>query len=201
MKKDDYTQDKETLISNLVNVEDVTDEFIIEMRYATEDNFVGKKVYPSPACIMQKGTLEKLMKSNKEFLEMGLRIKIWDAYRPISVQKIFFDLVPDESFVANPYKGQGSVHNSGFAVDLTLVDMDGKEVEMPTGFDDFSDEASRNSTKMTEEAAKNMAILTEVLTKNGFETIDSEWWHYNDADAKGFVALDISFDEILKRSK
>lgn len=141
------------------------------------------------------------MKSNKEFLEMGLRIKIWDAYRPISVQKIFFDLVPNESFVANPYKGQGSVHNSGFAVDLTLVDMDGKEVEMPTGFDDFSDEASRNSTKMTEQAAKNMSILTEVLTKNGFETIDSEWWHYNDADAKGFVALDIFFDEILKRSK
>lgn len=201
MEKNNYTQDKEVLISNLVNVEAVTDEFLIEMRYATENNFVGKKVYPSDVCIMQKGTLEKLMNANKEFLKMGLRIKIWDAYRPISVQKTFFDLVPNENFVANPYKGQGSVHNSGFAVDLTLVDMNGEEVEMPTGFDDFTEKASRSSTDMSAEAAKNIFILTEVLVKNGFETIESEWWHYNDADAKGFVALDLSFDEILKKIK
>ncbi|MDY0278405.1 MAG: M15 family metallopeptidase [Acholeplasma sp.] len=199
MKKHDYSEEEEMLILNLVDVEAATDEFIIEMRYATEDNFVGKKVYPLDVCIMQKDTLEKLMKSNKEFLEIGLRIKIWDAYRPISIQKIFFDLVPNESFVANPYKDQCSVHNSGFAVDLTLVDMDGKEIEMPTSFDDFSEKASRNSTKMSVEAVKNLSILTQILTKNGFKTIDSEWWHYNDADAKGFVALDISFDEILKR--
>lgn len=201
MADNNQVQDKEALISNLVNVEAVTDEFIIDMRYATEYNFVNEKVYPSGTCILQKGTLEKLMKANKEFLKEGFRLKIWDAYRPISVQKIFFDKVPNESFVANPYKGQGSVHNSGFAVDVTLVDMDGEEVEMPTGFDDFSEKASRNSTEMTEEAAKNMKLLTDVLVKNGFNTINSEWWHYNDADAEGFVALDLSFDEVLNRDK
>lgn len=199
MKKDNYSQDTNTLISNLVNVESVTDEFVIDMRYATENNFTGKKVYPMALCVLQRGTLDKLMKANKEFLKMGLRIKIWDAYRPVSVQKIFFDLVPNEDFVANPYKGGGSVHNSGFAVDLTLVDMNGQEVEMPTGFDDFTEKASRKSTEMTEEAAKNLGILTDVLTKNGFETIESEWWHYNDADAKELIALDISFEEILNR--
>ena len=187
--------DENQLISNLVNIEKLSNEFVIEMKYATEDNFTRKKVYPISLCVMQLGTARKLIKANEEFLKMGLRIKIWDAYRPLSVQKLMYDIVPNDDFVANPYNG-GSIHNSGFAVDITLVDMNGEEIEMPSGFDDFSEKASRNNTAMNEVAAKNLSILTDVMIKNGFVTIDSEWWHYCDEDFKERIALNIPLEEI-----
>jgi len=199
MNKNSYNQNDEIYISNLVNVEAITDQFLIDMRYSTKNNFACKKVYSMSLCILQKNTLKKLIKANEKFLKMGLRIKIWDAYRPLSTQKFFFDLIQNEDFVANPYKGQGSVHSSGFAVDITLVDMNGEEIEMPTDFDDFTNKASRNSTEMTKKASKNLSILTEILTENGFDTIESEWWHYKDTDAKTFTPLNFSFEEILNR--
>lgn len=185
------------LISNLVNIETLSDEFLIDMKYASEDNFTGKKIYSIPLCALQIETAKKLIKANEEFLKKGLRIKIWDAYRPLSVQKLMWEIIPIHDFVADPSKG-GSIHNSGFAVDVTLVDIQGKELEMPTGFDDFSDKASRNSSSMNESASKNLSILTNIMVKHGFKTIDSEWWHFYDADLKERIPLDISFENIKK---
>lgn len=185
------------LISNLVNIETLSDEFIIDMKYASKDNFTGKRIYNIPLCALQIETAKKLIKANEEFLKKGLRIKIWDAYRPLSVQKLMWKIIPIHDFVADPSKG-GSIHNSGFAVDVTLMDIQGKELEMPTGFDDFSDKASRNSSSMNETASKNLSILTNILVKHGFKTIDSEWWHFYDADLKERISLDISFENIKK---
>lgn len=188
--------EKERLAKSLVNITALTDEFAIDLKYATEENFLGKKIYPIALCAMQSGTAQKLMAANRELISKGFRIKIWDAYRPLAVQKIMWEALPQDDFVANPFKG-GSIHNGGFAVDVTLVDMEGRELEMPSGFDDFSEKASRNSTMMTEAAARNLSVLTDAMVKHGFRTINTEWWHYNDEDLKVRNPLDVSLEELI----
>lgn len=183
------------LALNLVDIETISHEFEIDMRYAGENNFIGRAVYPIPLCAMQYGTARKLMEANKELMSKGFRIKIWDAYRPFSVQKLMWDIMPIEGFVANPAKG-GSIHNSGYAVDVTLTDMSGRGLEMPTDFDDFTEKASRFSTVMSETAARNLAVLTDVMVKHGFRTIDTEWWHYYDEDLKERIPLDLPLEAI-----
>lgn len=194
-KKNTCECEIERLSSNLVDIKTLSDEFVIDLKYASEDNFIRKKIYQIPLCVMQISTAQKLIGANKELLRKGLRIKIWDAYRPLSVQKIMWDAMPVEDFIADPFKG-GSIHNSGFAVDVTLVDVEGKELEMPTEFDDFSERASRNSMLMTAAAAKNLAILTDVMVRYGFKTINTEWWHYYDEDLKERIPLDIPLEAI-----
>jgi D-alanyl-D-alanine dipeptidase len=190
-----YESEIKRLSSNLVDIKTLSDEFDIDLKYASEDNFIGKRIYPIPLCALQISTARKLIEANRELLLKGFRIKLWDAYRPLSVQKLMWDMMPVHDFVADPYMG-GSIHNGGFAVDVTLVDMKGREIEMPSEFDDFSEKASRNSAAMTETAAKNLSILTDVMVGHGFRTIDSEWWHYYDEDLKERIPLDIPLEEI-----
>lgn len=180
-------------IDGLVRIQDMDDTIAFDLRYATENNFTGRKVYPSSICLMQKATAEKLVKANKEFAKKGLRLKIWDAYRPVYVQKIFWDIVSDTRFVADPSKR--CWHSCGIAVDVTLVDRNGNEMEMPTGFDDFSEKASRDYKNNSKEAQKNMDNLTEVMERNGFMTISTEWWHYEDTDRDKYHELDIKLEE------
>ena len=184
-------------IQGLVRMEDIDPEIAIELRYATTDNFTKQKVYPLDICVLQKQTAEKLAKANAELMRLGYRIKVWDAYRPLAVQRIFWELVPDSKFVANPDKG-GSKHNRGTAVDVTLIDMEGNELEMPSGFDDFSGKGSRNNADMTEITKKNMQLLTDAMVRNGFTTITSEWWHYNDSDSDKYEAIDVILEEFLQ---
>lgn len=184
-------------INGLVRVEDIDPNIAIDLRYATTDNFTKQKIYPLNVCVLQKQTAEKLAKANAELMQMGYRIKIWDAYRPLAVQRIFWEIVPDSKFVANPDKG-GSKHNRGTAVDVTLIDMEGNELEMPSGFDDFSGKGARNSKDMSELARKNMQLLTDVMVRNGFTTIASEWWHYNDSDSDKFDVIDVNLEEFLQ---
>lgn len=180
-------------INGLVRVDDLDDTIQIELRYATANNFTGKKIYPASVCLLRKETAQKLVKANKEFRKMGYRIKIWDAYRPLQVQQILWDLVKDSRYVANPQRG--SKHNRGTAVDITLVDSEGNELVMPTGFDDFSKKASRDYEGMTEEAEKNLNMMTEVMLDCGFTTIRTEWWHFDDKDWANYPLLDIPLDE------
>ena len=172
-------------------------DLVIDLKYATTDNFTGKVVYPSAIAVLRAETAEKLAAANKELMTLGYRIKVWDAYRPVSVQIIFWELVQDSRYVANPYKG-GSIHNKGSAVDITLVDSSGKEIEMPSAFDDFSERASRNNPNMSSAARKNMKLLTDIMVKHGFTYIDSEWWHFNDSNAKKYDIVDIDLTLFLK---
>lgn len=183
------------LSKNLVNISRLSQDFEIEMKYASKNNFTGQKIYPVPLCCMQIGTARKLIKANSELMQKGYRIKVWDAYRPFSAQKLMWDIEPNGDFVANPNKG-GSIHNCGFAVDVTLVDITGRELEMPSEFDDFSEKASRNNRNITETAAKNLALLTEAMVRNGFKIITSEWWHYYDKDFKERIPIDIPLEKI-----
>lgn len=182
-------------IDGLVRVHDIDDTIVIDLKYATGDNFTKKKVYPESVCLLQRKTAEKLAYANREFGRDGYRIKIWDAYRPLYVQKIFWDMVPDTRYVADPKTG--SKHNCGTAVDITLVDLDGKKIDMPTGFDDFSDKASRLYRGNSKEVQKNLDYLTGGMSKNGFITIDSEWWHFQDENWDSYHVLDVKFDVFL----
>jgi zinc D-Ala-D-Ala dipeptidase len=183
-------------LSGLVNVQDMDSSIVIDLRYATENNFTGKKVYPVSVCVLRKVTAEKLVKANEEFKKIGYRIKIWDAYRPPYVQKIFWDMVKDSRFVANPNKG-GSKHNIGTAVDITLVDSSGKEIAMPTKFDDFSIKAYRDNEDMSKEVRKNVDMLTEVMKRNGFIPLNTEWWHFNDSESSRYKMVDVKLENFI----
>ncbi len=199
MNKGNYSLESkaEKLAADLVDISTLSDKFDIDLKYAEKNNFMGRKLYSMALCAMQASTAHKLIEANKELMKIGLRIKIWDAYRPLSVQKLMWDIMPVHDFIADPGRG-GSIHNSGYAVDVTLVDMEGRELEMPTGFDDFSEKASRKSKEMTEVASNNLSILTDTMLRHGFKSIDSEWWHYYDRDMKERIPLDIPFEAIIK---
>lgn len=180
-------------ISGLIDVAGFDPTFVLDLRYATPDNFTGKQIYSEAKCLLLRATAEKLSKANKELAEIGYRIKIWDAYRPLSAQQTLWDVVSDRSFVADPKKG--SIHNRGAAVDVTLVDKDGRELAMPTGFDDFSEKAGIKYAGCTEEQAKNRDLLASIMVKHGFTRYEAEWWHFVDKDSSGFPLLDVQFEE------
>lgn len=150
-----------------------------ELRYATENNFTGQKIYDFPDAYLRWGTVKKLRAVSGELAELGLGLKIWDGFRPVSAQFRLWQVCPDPTYVANPEKGFSS-HSRGNTVDLTLVDGEGKELEMPTSFDDFTTKADRDYTDCSETAAENAQLLEMVMEKHGFSGYFGEWWHYTD---------------------
>lgn len=183
-------------VNGFVLLKQMDKDFIIDLRYATENNFTKQKIYPNDVCVLRKDTALKLVKANEEFKKLGYRIKVWDAYRPVYVQRIFWNIVKDSRFVANPDNG-GSIHNKGCAVDITLVDKDGNELVMPSSFDDFSEKAYRSNPNMSEEAKNNMHILTNIMLKSGFKGIDTEWWHFDDTNSGNYNIEDVDLNLFL----
>ncbi len=179
---------------DLVDIRLVNPRIIIDLKYATIDNFTHAQVYSQAKCFARKATANKLNSVQQDLEEMGLGLKIFDAYRPRKIQYKFWELVHDESYVANPTKG--SSHNRGAAVDVTLVDKQGRELLMPTEFDNFTAKAHRTYMELPEEAIKNRALLEKVMTKHGFIGLPTEWWHFDDADWQQYDLLDIPFEEL-----
>lgn len=171
-------------INGLVRLLDMDENFLIDIKYATSDNFTGQKVYPLEIAVIYKETALKLIEANNRFREDGYRIKVWDAYRPVHVQQIFWDVYPDPKFVARPPSlddpNPRPSHCNGMSVDITLVDENGIELEMPSEFDDFSDRASADYPHMSSEARRNVDYLIEVMEDCGFKNYSGEWWHFND---------------------
>jgi len=189
-------------IEGLVLLTDLDDSFIVDLKYATEDNFVKRAVYPVQVCAIRKETGKKLVLANKIFKEKGYTIKVWDGYRPLHVQRLFYEAYPDPNFVAKPPEkpmtsGFKPSHNNGMSVDITLVDMDGNEIEMPTEFDDFTPMASAKCEEMTDNARKNVDYLIEVMESVGFKNYESEWWHFNDIVEDPSPYLDIPLGAFL----
>lgn len=163
--------------TSLVHLKDYSRDFEYDLKYATSDNFLKAKVYDCPACFLRLKTVKALIEANKEFVKKGYKIKIFDCYRPLTIQKKMWELVPNSAYVADPSKG--SIHNRGGAVDITLVDIKGKELDMGTPFDFFGIEASHNYSDVSLEVKQNRALLKNTMLKNGFKSFESEWWHYN----------------------
>jgi len=174
-----YTASAEVKISDttFVNLRDYSNDFVYDMKYATEDNFLKTKVYDCAECMLRLKTVKALVEANKDFLKKGYRIKIYDCYRPLDIQKKMWEIVSNPIYVADPKKG--SIHNRGGAVDISLVDITGKEVDMGTSFDFFGIMASHNFKQLSKEILFNRAYLKKTMIKNGFNSFDSEWWHYN----------------------
>lgn len=171
----------------------------LDMRYATPDNFTGQAVYPSAKCYLRRDVAIRLAAAQKALREQGLGLKIFDCYRPFSVQKRFWELVPIEGYVAKPVEEngrpmQGSKHNRGAAVDLTLIDAQGHELEMPTPFDDFTEHAGRAHPGHSLKARANMKKLEATLAAQGFAPLPSEWWHFDGPDWERYELLDAPLD-------
>lgn len=165
--------------SDFVRVTDYIPDVQVDLKYASEDNFTQQQIYEFEDAFLRYGTVIKLKAVAEELGGMGYRLKIWDGFRPVSAQFKLWEVCPDDTYVADPNKGYSN-HSRGFAVDVTLVDASGTEIEMPTAFDDFSSKADRDYTECSPEAAANARLLETVMEKYGFAGYWGEWWHFND---------------------
>ena len=163
--------------STFVNLKDYSNDFVYDMKYATDDNFLKAKVYDCAECFLRLKTVKALIEANEIFKTKGFKIKLFDCYRPLDVQKKMWQIVSNPDYVANPKTG--SIHNRGCAVDITLVDFSGKELDMGTAFDFFGKEASHNYLQLSNEVLQNRKLLKSVMKEVKFNSFDSEWWHYN----------------------
>lgn len=162
--------------TSFINIKTLSNDFVLDLKYATKENFLHQKVYDCPDCYLRKNTALALMKANQELISKGFRLKLFDCYRPLDVQKKMWKILPGTNYVANPKKG--SKHNRGAAVDLTLVDSNGNELDMGTKFDYFGPEAHHSYIKHSKEVLSNRKLLKETLAKYNFKSIYNEWWHY-----------------------
>ncbi|HCP14443.1 MAG TPA: D-alanyl-D-alanine dipeptidase [Peptococcaceae bacterium] len=153
---------------------------IIDLKYSTDDNFTGKAIYECQYDRLRAGTLVKLKHAADLLRPKGYRLVIWDAYRPIEVQKVLWQTVSDPDFVAPPEIG--SKHNRGCAVDVTLADLQGNYLVMPSPFDDFSEAASAILEGLEEPVYTHLKGLQEAMLSSGFEIYLKEWWHFTDSD-------------------
>jgi zinc D-Ala-D-Ala dipeptidase len=169
----------------------------LDIRYATSNNFLGRPVYTEARAFLQRPAAEALVRANNALRKKGYGLIIHDGYRPWSVTKIFWDATPEDKkqFVADP--SQGSRHNRGCAVDLSLFDLKtGKEVVMPSGYDEMTERSHINYTGGTAEATRLRDMLRAAMEAEGFAVYEPEWWHYDYKDWKEYPILNISFSEI-----
>lgn len=164
-----------------VRVTDYFPDIRVGLRYATENNFTGQVIYEFSDAYLRYGTVQKLAAAGEALAEEGLGLKIWDAFRPPAAQFQLWEACPDTRYVADPNQGF-SAHSRGNTVDLTLVDQKGKELEMPSDFDEFSALADRDYSDASPQAAENARRLEEAMTAAGFSAYFGEWWHFSDTD-------------------
>ncbi|MEP7229758.1 MAG: M15 family metallopeptidase [Ginsengibacter sp.] len=184
-----------------MNIRNCLPGIILDLRYATSDNFMMKKLYPQIYTTYLREAAAKALKNVMDKLKKEhLTIKIFDAYRPYSVTEEMWETVKDDRYAADPSKGSG--HNRGIAVDLTLVNtITGNELKMGTGFDNFSDTAHTDFAGLPSSILYNRNLLKTVMEKYGFTSLDTEWWHFSLPDPQNFELLDLSFDELNTISK
>lgn len=181
----------------LIDLEKFVPGLVLDIRYATTNNFTGEKIYPFPKAYARKPVAEALKKIQAELKPRGLGIKIFDAYRPYKATVKFYEVYHDTTYVASPYKG--SRHNRGCALDLTLIDLKtGEELKMPTGYDSFSKAAWPSTPVKDPLMRQNRTKLIQVMEKHGFRVNSSEWWHFDFIGWKKYEVLDIDFEELEK---
>ncbi len=185
----------------MVNLNKYLQPFITDWKYATKNNFTKQVLYKNPAAYMRLEAAKALGNVQKELKKKGLGLKIFDAYRPYTITKKMWEIVPDERYAANPAKGSG--HNRGAAVDLTLINLKtGKELSMPTHYDDFTEKAHHSYMQLDSAILKNRQLLKDVMIKYGFVPLETEWWHYYLPNAaERFEILDIDFNVMRKITK
>jgi serine beta-lactamase-like protein LACTB len=175
----------------------LTEGIKLDIRYATDNNFLSAPFYTSARAFMQKPAAEALARVHKTLKDRGYGILVFDAYRPWHVTKMFWDATPDKfhGFVADPSKG--SRHNRGCAVDLTLYDLKtGKPVDMVSGYDEFSDRAFPDYPGGTSLQRWHRDLLRAAMRAEGFSVYEEEWWHFDYKDWKKYPILNKTFEEL-----
>ncbi len=168
----------------------------VSMQLSTEKTSIGEPFYNRNLCLLQYDTVVKLKKAIDIFRAQGYTVVIYDAYRPTSVQQRWFDVVRVHKWVADPSRGMGGIHDRGTAIDISLIDKNGVELEMPTPMHTFTEQSARNNEEMSATARSNMDYMTRVMTSCGFTYINSEWWHFQCVNTKNYLPTDHPIDEI-----
>jgi D-alanyl-D-alanine dipeptidase len=179
----------------LVDLEKFIPDMIMDIRYASDNNFTGKKIYNLAKAYARKPVAEALKAAQAEFRKLGYGIKMHDAYRPYSATVKFYEEYHDTTYVASPYKG--SRHNRGCALDMTIVDWKTKqELKMPTLYDAFDKDAWPSTPMKDPEIRKNRALIIDVMERHGFKVNASEWWHFDFVGWGKYEVMDIDFEEL-----
>lgn len=182
------------LLMKLIDIHEVDPTILLDIRYATTNNFVKTKLYSQNKCFLREPVALRLSRVQKSLRKHRLGLKVFDGYRPLSTQEKFWEICPNADYVANP--NIGSKHNRGAAIDCTLVDWQGRGLEMPSDFDDFSKRACRNFSGCSLEAKKNRDILEQAMALQGFLPYFHEWWHFDDPEWMSYEILDVPFEMI-----
>ncbi|RYY40354.1 MAG: peptidase M15 [Chitinophagaceae bacterium] len=179
----------------MVELHSLSAALVYDLRYATNNNFTGQKLYTQgKITFLRVAPARALAAAQDSFKKLGYCVKIFDAYRPHAATRLMWDLVHDERYVADPSKGSG--HNRGLAVDVTLVDREGRELEMGTGFDNFTDTAHSNFQLLPENTLRNRRLLRKVLQHFGFAVLPTEWWHFFWPNDRNYDVLDLPFRKL-----
>ena len=169
----------------------------LDVRYATANNFLGTPVYTQARAFLELPAAQALVLASHELRDRGYGLIIHDGYRPWYVTKIFWDATPDDkkNFVANP--AEGSKHNRGCAVDLSLYDLKtGEEVQMPSGYDEMTDRAHADYPGGTADERARRTLLRDAMEKQGFKVIPDEWWHFDYRDWKLYPIINVKFEDL-----
>jgi D-alanyl-D-alanine dipeptidase len=179
--------------SSIVFLGDLDSSIVTDVRYATKDNFTGKVLYPTDKVYIRKIVGDALVKVQKELKqEYNYGLKIFDGFRPISVQKQMWEIFPDPNYVANPVTG--SRHNRGAAVDLTIIDSLGTELNMGTDYDNFTEKAHYDYKNLSDNIKRNRKLLRDTMVKFGFEPLETEWWHFDFKGWKNYSIIDFDLN-------
>jgi D-alanyl-D-alanine dipeptidase len=182
----------------LVNLRSPASGIRFDIRYATKRNFTGRQLYPSPQAWLRYDAAAALRRVERDLAEQGLGLKVYDAYRPLHVQWIMWNLIHDERYVSNPGKNAGR-HTRGTAVDVSLVDSRGSELPMPTAFDDFTERAHRDAAGIPPQARRNSLILEHAMVRRGFIPYPFEWWHFDYRGWEKQPPLDVPLEELGRK--
>jgi zinc D-Ala-D-Ala dipeptidase len=185
--------------SDLVEIAQLDPTIRLDIRYATTNNFLHRPVYNEARAFLQRPAAEALVRAHRALRPKGYGVVVFDAYRPWSVTKIFWDSASAEErrieFVADPRKG--SRHNRGCAVDLTLFELaTGRQVAMPSGYDEFSERAFPDYTGGNAESRALRDLLRATMEAEGFTVYRAEWWHFDYNDWKQYRIMDMPFTAI-----
>ena len=192
-----YRQQAETdSMQRMTELKTLIPNIVYDLRYATKDNFTHKKLYQNGRqTFLRLPVANALQKVQDNLNRKGYGLKIFDAYRPYTVTKTMWNLIHDERYVADPSKGSG--HNRGLSVDLTIINLiDGSELNMGTGFDNFTDTAHQMFRNLPEDVLSNRKFLKETMEKYGFKALETEWWHYSWTNDRNYEVLDIDFKKL-----
>lgn len=177
----------------IVPLHSIDSTIATDVKYATKNNFTGEILYPTDKIYIRKIVGVALSKIQTDLLvNHNYKLKIFDGYRPLSVQKKMWEILPDDNYVANP--ATGSRHNRGAAVDVTIIDSLGNELEMGTEYDNFTEKAHFAFSDLPENVKANRILLRNIMMKYGFNPIKTEWWHFDFSGWENFSILDVKIE-------